>query len=166
MAKYSRAIYTRQRHTFKMRFGYECQEERDYFPYWHPSPWIDIAVLPSDPESCASYQAESQNVKEKGECSIAAHNNMESCMSGNGKWEAVAPHGVPPPVCEPPRWNGDEGTFNWTLPQWLLQGKKQMMCVLRVRCLYGEVLSYPACSPARCIPPCQLCPLPNAPCAW
>jgi len=61
------ARYTRQNNQ-GTRHAYECPEERDYYPYWRPTPWIDAVIITADDARCAQYQAESQNVKARGEC--------------------------------------------------------------------------------------------------
>jgi hypothetical protein len=64
---YSSAIYTRQNPNGN-RNGYECAEERDYYPYFHPSVWTDIAVLTSNDSLCNYYRNESFNQKSKYLC--------------------------------------------------------------------------------------------------
>ncbi|RNA39225.1 DD3-3-like [Brachionus plicatilis] len=92
---YGSAVHTRQNPN-GARSGYECPEERDYFPYWHPSPWKDIAILTSDYGMCDYYQAESFNQKSKFLCiqfyddnrqkHWSKWNNKNECEQNGGKW--------------------------------------------------------------------------------
>lgn len=63
----SSAKYTRQNPKGTRR-GLECPEERDYYPYPRPSPWIDVAMLTNNMTRCSEFAKESQNVIPKYEC--------------------------------------------------------------------------------------------------
>jgi hypothetical protein len=63
------AKYTRQNPNGNRR-GYECPEERDNYPYWHPTPWIDLAVYTNDASRCDFYKEQSENVKGRHYCSL------------------------------------------------------------------------------------------------
>jgi hypothetical protein len=145
------ATQTRQ-NTNGDRYGYECQEERDYYPYWHPSPWKDIAVLvdPDDISRCSMYQSESQNVKSTGQCmqngAPQAPNNPADCAAAGFTWQTTPSFGISPPECITTQWNRDNhlgnapgpgaytNNYNWTIPNnepCIKNG--DCACVLRIR---------------------------------
>lgn len=79
------ARFTRQNNNGNRR-GYECPEERDNYPYWHPTPWIDLAIYTNDPSRCDFYQAESENVKGRHFCSLPDswyHDMVKNGGNGN-----------------------------------------------------------------------------------
>jgi len=117
------ARYTRQEQN-GARYGYECNEERDLYPYWHPTIWKDIAVFTDDLSRCDLYQQESENVKGRWYCDVGEEFLNEhydpherdpdipipidqvSCEAINATWSFSPPHtypngeGMAPPVCE------------------------------------------------------------------
>jgi len=112
--------------------GFECAEERDYYPYWHPTSWRDIAVLTDDISRCDYYQSESQNVKAKGYCpdntdgTAATENNEKACITAGKEWQEEDSWGLGAPTCIPTDFSrdnhlgngpgGNTNSFNWTLP--------------------------------------------------
>jgi hypothetical protein len=89
------------------RSGLECPEERDYYPYWRPSPWKDLAILTNNVAMCEWYQANSQNVAPRGYCTGGANgDNLNpiteaSCTANGGTWNIVPAFGIAPPECMP-----------------------------------------------------------------
>jgi len=94
------------------RHGLECPEERDYYPYWHPTPWHDIVIFSSEANKvnaqghtrCSYYQMESENVKGRHYCSSTQdqgniwireraeddlcmyNNSMDACETAGCNW--------------------------------------------------------------------------------
>ena len=85
------------------RHGFECPEERDYYPWWAPSPWIDIAVLtdsgldlPCYPKAlsgcskrCLYYMNNTMNSHKKGYCDVdhSAPGATVSKKLADQKWQ-------------------------------------------------------------------------------
>lgn len=132
------------------RYGFECQEESEYYPYWAPTPWKDIAVFPHDTKFCSFYQQNSENVKGRGQCIDESGNNQVAnydvaCTAEGDRWEATPSHGIPPPACIQLPENhdnhlgmnveGNHNNFYWELPsnEACLDTENGCNCVLRIR---------------------------------
>jgi hypothetical protein len=156
------ARFTRQNNNGN-RHGFECPEERDYYPYWHPTGWRDIAVLTSEYNRCAYYQQQSENVVGRGECynindpsdtTFWKINNQKDCMSTPfANWVVSNPLNMPAPDCVRAEWQRDNhlgmtsnkgdvrntpgsfASYKWRIPTSNLipTGKNELKCVLRLR---------------------------------
>lgn len=146
-----RAINTRQ-NPGGTRYGFECTEERDNYPYWHPAPWKDIAVLVTSLDQCAFYQKESQNVKAKNYCKLtttgntAVPNYQSDCIAKGGTWETVAPWGIPAPDCQLADFSrdnhlgntlgGETANYTWIVPNSAVEScvnTNSCNCAIRIR---------------------------------
>jgi len=142
----TQATSTRQNNNAD-RHGWECAEERDYYPYWHPSPWKDIAVLNNGPKSCSYYQQNSQNQNDKYWCltssgTPATENNFAACQQAGNTWSKVPSWNIPNLECQMPDWSrdnhlgntltGSHANYVWTIPE--VEGKDSWShCILRLR---------------------------------
>lgn len=133
--------------------GYECPEERDYWPYWHPAPWKDIAILTTRMGDCQFWAGQSQNVDPKWECVVGQNfpvnpqnptqrvptaNREAACVAQQGSWTQFPALGGGVPQCLPASWNRDNhlgntvtghtSSYNWTIPN-----TPSANCVLRLR---------------------------------
>ena len=134
------AQFTRQNRNGQRR-GLECPEERDYYPYWHPSPWRDIFVCTNTPSRCGYYKSESQNVINKGSCSDPQYNNPKKCTSNGATWTESSSFNTYPPecsICPSSRYNhlgnaedGESPSYLWKVP--FDTHADNTTCILRVR---------------------------------
>lgn len=122
------------------RRGLECPEERDYYPYWTPSPWIDVAYLTNEflnlnVNPCALVKAGSMNNNKIYKCTppftTTPPNNLipiygTICTKYGGTWEGFT-HDQPAPACLPAGWSRDNHlgngaydalplNYTWTVP--------------------------------------------------
>jgi hypothetical protein len=143
------------------RSGLECPEERDYYPYWRPTPFKDAAILTNRKQYCGFFQASSQNVKESFYCDCPSSNGCQNknipiteqkCKQQGGSWVEVPAKGIAAPDCRLHSFGRDNHLGNTlevnedgelligsqTQPEtahynWVIPGDMQGHCMIRLR---------------------------------
>ena len=142
------SIYTRQNPNGN-RYGFECPEERDYYPYWGETEWRDISVLTTNTSMCDYYYNNSRCNVEKHDCiGLNLDNNnlnypydKTTCEDQGGHWVTYQSFNNCNMTCEQApnapinrlgSGSGDDkhNTFYWTLP---IFETNKTNCVLRLR---------------------------------
>ncbi|KAI0983191.1 hypothetical protein GJ496_000017, partial [Pomphorhynchus laevis] len=138
-----------------IKYGNECAEERSYYPYWAPSPWIDIAIFKKNASQCSNLIKQSQNTNSRSFCAfpskrIAEHYrqffgtlpispkrctqskfSFNSTMTFSGKWHKGSKHNKSSPKCLKMH-SRNSHYYDWRIPS-LRQSKSHTKCVIRIR---------------------------------
>lgn len=134
------AIYTRQNPNGD-RYGFECPEERDYYPYWGESDWIDIGILTSDTSMCDYYKNNSRCNTDKYDCvgSNIYSSNEDDCNINGGVWVKYPKFNdcniycLSAPTSTINRLGIGNNSTKHTEFHWKLPNKNLNNCVLRIR---------------------------------
>jgi len=75
------AINTRQ-NPGGTRRGLEVPEERDYFPYWEPTPFRPVAIIHNDVQECETQMALYSSAKEDKTACVPTNNQLNNANQG------------------------------------------------------------------------------------
>ena len=130
-------IYTRQNPNGG-RYGFECPEERDYYPYWGESNWRDIAILTSNTSRCDYYRENSRCNVDKFECIGGEGVTETDCIENSGIWKRYEKYECYP-VCEQAptsvinRLGIEKNSSKHSNFKWKLPSGNHRNCILRIR---------------------------------